>query len=76
MTTDQATRPDGRPFTQDNRGRVPNLVIEDNNEGEAVLYHQFYSFVEPVGPRPYGIDEVYNATRRMLRRVKEARAGL
>ena len=46
------TRNDGKPFEVDNRGAIPRFVIEDNDEGVAILRNQFTLNYEVIGEHP------------------------
>ena len=46
------TRNDGKPFEVDNRGAIPRVIIENNDEGVAILRDQFTLDYEVIGKRP------------------------
>ena len=45
-------RGDGKPFEVDNRGAIPRVIIENNDEGVAILRDQFTLDYEVIGERP------------------------
>ena len=46
------TRNDGKPFEVDGRGSIPRFVIENSDEGVAILRNQFTLDYEVIGERP------------------------
>ena len=54
-------RPDGKPFVTDNRSAIPVYVIEDDEQGRAVVMNQFTGAAEIIGPRPYSDDAMLAA---------------
>ena len=46
------TRDDGKPFVKDSRGAIPKFVVEDDDEGVAILINQFTLESEVIGERP------------------------
>lgn len=64
---------DGKPFVKDTRGRVPNVVIENDEDGNAVLVHQFEGVTEPIGPRPYSQYQLNAAAELLQRKLRAAR---
>lgn len=53
---------------RDKRGRAPTYVIVDDDKGGAVLLNQFTRRQEFIGLRPYSLDDVRAASRKLGRR--------
>lgn len=66
-------RPDGRPFEFDTRGKCPRYVVEDDEDGTAILMNQFTGEFEVVGGRPY-TEAALRAAHGMLRRRERGEA--
>lgn len=70
-------RADGKPFVTDRRGAVPQVVIEDGEDGEAVVVHQFTLDKVRIGPRPYDHGDARRACMELIQKArKTARRGV
>ena len=62
-----ALRPDGKPFVFDNRGKCPRYVVEDDEDGTAMVVNQFTGNSEVVGGRPYSKEALQAALGLLIR---------
>lgn len=64
-------RADGKPFVTDRRGAVPQVVIEDGEDGEAVVVHQFTLDKVRIGPRPYDHGDARRACMELIQKARK-----
>lgn len=67
MTAEQLRR-DGKPWVFDNHGRAPRTVIENDDQGRAVLVNQFNGESVLIGSRPYTDAQLKTAAVRLTKK--------
>ena len=70
MSNSIPTRDDGKPFALDKRGTIPKFIIENDEEGVAILVNQFTLDYEVIGERPIRQDDprLIAASKRLFSR--------